>query len=584
MADDVIYGFLDVQSPISTPIRVIDYDTQTTNNFINNEIEKRTAYGNGLYKPNLTEDGVLSEGSVVGKIKVSKIPNGLFFNGKRAFTTAEREFSLPAQDGTYSVYLKAIAITKIKTYTIDKATPNHPFSCPDIGIEFSESENSSLGVRIGRVTVAGGTMSVVDNLRDEAKIDAAQIGGSLNADEIDILPKFNPEQFENDENSRISLKTQLSRESNLGHVKKNGSTGIEIFGKFEDGSERYNQIAVKDIPHKFPEAVVSLGVDGLGGKLGGLSQNSFQSSRALIMAIIDGTDKGYGLYKQPKSDISAASTDGNGNTVFTISDGYLFNPLAMYYLSDNTNGGGEFLFGVSRTNSQLTVKGSLKGSYNFNDDIAIEQVNNFRVFNIGTGTEEFSGNTAWTGFFVDFDATPNIVEDWITEAGQFLEKKLEDEYFGENKSLGYAIIWDQKSNGTSAQTATAGARVVRELNQIDSDITGLTLSNDTITLPQGTYIVRGKVPAHWNVHQAFFYSVTETQDKLYGSSEQTFHGTDYASAQATNSSEIIGRVKVPGSSEDFQIQHFAQRALPLGYAASSGTYEVYTQIEIQKIA
>lgn len=142
-------------------------------------------------------------------------------------------------------------------------------------------------------------------------------------------------------------------------------------------------------------------------------------------------------------------------------------------------------------------------------------------------------------------------------------------------------VQDTKSSGTTGGTFTSGAWRTRELNNsVVNTISGASLAGDQITLPAGTYIINGAVPAasvDW--HQAVLYNVTDGSDAIIGSSCLA-HSTTASSI----SSLINGVITIAGA-KSFEVRHrcYTTRAIDgFGKAGSFGN-EVYTNLVIQKI-
>lgn len=142
-------------------------------------------------------------------------------------------------------------------------------------------------------------------------------------------------------------------------------------------------------------------------------------------------------------------------------------------------------------------------------------------------------------------------------------------------------VQDTKSSGTNGGTFTSGAWRTRELNNsVVNTISGASLVGDQITLPAGTYIINGAVPAaSVDNHQAVLYNVTDGSDAIIGSSCLA-HSTTASSI----SSLINGVITIAGA-KSFEVRHRCQTTRAsdgFGKAGSFGN-EVYTNLVIQKI-
>lgn len=150
-------------------------------------------------------------------------------------------------------------------------------------------------------------------------------------------------------------------------------------------------------------------------------------------------------------------------------------------------------------------------------------------------------------------------------------------------SLGgdYALLRDEKSNGTNGGTFTAGARRTRVLNTKVVDEIGITLSSNQFTLPAGTYIVRGHAPAlQGGRHKAWLRNITDSSDTIIGTAD------DNTQCFANSSTSFLRGKFTLVATKTFEIQHQmlgTRNNTGFGAASSFGDNEVYTTIEITKI-
>ncbi len=148
--------------------------------------------------------------------------------------------------------------------------------------------------------------------------------------------------------------------------------------------------------------------------------------------------------------------------------------------------------------------------------------------------------------------------------------------------LEYAHLKDIKSTGTNAGTMTAGAWRTRVLNDLDTNITGVSLSSNQFTLPAGTYMIDASAPGvKIAYNQAKLYNVTDTSDVLLGASLHT-----EPSQGTTTFSRVMGTFTIT-SSKVFELQHKSSGTYAdygLGIKSNTGSDEIYAQIALTKIA
>lgn len=146
----------------------------------------------------------------------------------------------------------------------------------------------------------------------------------------------------------------------------------------------------------------------------------------------------------------------------------------------------------------------------------------------------------------------------------------------------YALIRDEKTNGTNGGTFTSGAWQTRDLNTEVID-TGsfLTLATNQFTLLSGTYRISARAPAiQVSGHQAKLYNITDAADVLLGSS-------GYASSahDVQDHSFVIGEFTISGS-KTFEIRHRSfgsMSAFGFGADMGIGSTNVYTTVELWKL-
>ena len=147
----------------------------------------------------------------------------------------------------------------------------------------------------------------------------------------------------------------------------------------------------------------------------------------------------------------------------------------------------------------------------------------------------------------------------------------------------YLCVRDEKTTTTVGGTSVAAdITQTRTLNATQANtISGASLAANTITLPAGTYQVKATVPCgNVSGFQAFLYNSSDSTYALIGTSGN-------ANAAANSNASFIGGQFTIASSKNFTIRHYTSAATAtngLGPPSSSGQTEVYTQVEIWKVA
>lgn len=149
-------------------------------------------------------------------------------------------------------------------------------------------------------------------------------------------------------------------------------------------------------------------------------------------------------------------------------------------------------------------------------------------------------------------------------------------------STGYMKVSDRKASGTAAggiSGSVTSETVTRTLNTVEANsILGSNLANNRVTLPPGTYIIKGRAPAYGGANKAFFAGLVGSS--VYG----------YSNAPSTLDSHFSGQVVVTAvSSNTFELTQYigapSSQGGALGIASSvPGQPEVYSEIEIWKVA
>lgn len=154
--------------------------------------------------------------------------------------------------------------------------------------------------------------------------------------------------------------------------------------------------------------------------------------------------------------------------------------------------------------------------------------------------------------------------------------------------LPYIHVRDQQASGSGSGASVSGSQT-RTLNTVVTNtISGASLASNQITLPPGTYRVAASAPAVSNSngaaqqHQASLYNVTASATLVYGTSETSGGATNGGTCAR---SVVIGQFTL-ASTSSVTVRHYTSLvfSLGLGFPASAGLGEVYTEVEITKVA
>ena len=141
------------------------------------------------------------------------------------------------------------------------------------------------------------------------------------------------------------------------------------------------------------------------------------------------------------------------------------------------------------------------------------------------------------------------------------------------KFSSYAVICDQKAQGTGGGTFTLGAWRTRDLNTEITDADGIvSISSNQFTLQAGTYLVNASAPAKKATnHQAALYNVTDSSYTQYGTNELA-HITYLGACR----SFISARFTI-SSAKAFEIRHFSSHTVATdGFGSSFSTSDAST--------
>ena len=161
-----------------------------------------------------------------------------------------------------------------------------------------------------------------------------------------------------------------------------------------------------------------------------------------------------------------------------------------------------------------------------------------------------------------------------------LNRKLNKEEFNS-----VAYFTDKKTAGTSGGSFVEGDWFTRVLNtEVYNTIEGCQLnSNNTITLPRGTYVITGRAPAHRvDGHKTRLRDISNAITLIQGS-------TAFSDDQPhnTQSDSFLNGVITLTTQTQLQLQHRCQSTKAtdgLGVSVNLGEPELYAEIKIHKVA
>lgn len=144
------------------------------------------------------------------------------------------------------------------------------------------------------------------------------------------------------------------------------------------------------------------------------------------------------------------------------------------------------------------------------------------------------------------------------------------------------IIRDIKSTGTNGGTFTSGAWQTRDLNTLEgkNPYLWITLSSNTFTLKEGTYLLTGTIPN---------FNVGDNQTRIYNTTTNTpeFYSVNCTSGSISqSSSKISGIIIVPSGKNSYILQHFCQKTqISDGFGIANGfdNSETYSVLNIKRI-
>lgn len=146
-----------------------------------------------------------------------------------------------------------------------------------------------------------------------------------------------------------------------------------------------------------------------------------------------------------------------------------------------------------------------------------------------------------------------------------------------------ATFNETQANGTAGGASVATTWTTRVLNTtVINGITGCSLASNQITLPAGTFIVTALSPMrNTNNSKIRLYNVTDASITAVG------NNTSMDSSGGVGGIATLQTQFTIAASKAFAVQYYATSAVAsfgLGSATSAGTSEIYTSIQIEKIA
>lgn len=177
----------------------------------------------------------------------------------------------------------------------------------------------------------------------------------------------------------------------------------------------------------------------------------------------------------------------------------------------------------------------------------------------------------------DFNAAPDIpVYFDVAVSDQFVPVQLD--------TWEPVFIKEVQTNGTDPGGFASGVWQTRVLNTVENPQSWVSLASNQITLQPGRYKFKGKFPAFQvDSHQAKLYDITNSADKIIGSSDYSSSTAGYAQTK----SAVEGWIDITAATT-FEVQHRCQTTKATygvgvpDQSSSFGVDGVFGQIEIEK--
>lgn len=179
---------------------------------------------------------------------------------------------------------------------------------------------------------------------------------------------------------------------------------------------------------------------------------------------------------------------------------------------------------------------------------------------------------------VEYDGVDMVIIDPLPPVSGITQSAADARYLG----IGYMLVQHQVAQGTSGGSAAAGIQT-RPLNTVVANtISGASLASNQITLPAGTYRVRGFAEAfHVNASKIALYNVT---DATYIQQGGSVNGENTLGDLMTIEVSLVGRFTL-AATKVLELRQFCEIAYAtsgLGYPSNSMGVEVYAGLEIMK--
>ena len=149
---------------------------------------------------------------------------------------------------------------------------------------------------------------------------------------------------------------------------------------------------------------------------------------------------------------------------------------------------------------------------------------------------------------------------------------------------GYAIFRDVKASGTAGGTATANTWQTRDLNDMDTNIPGVSLGGNEFTLPAGRYKITASAPAfRTDGHQLALVNAGTGDIEIIGMSQ-----FDHSSNGYTNNRAFLeGRLNLTAPTT-YRLRHFTRSGNSgnglgrQGETTGPAIQEVYAFVSVEK--
>jgi hypothetical protein len=148
-----------------------------------------------------------------------------------------------------------------------------------------------------------------------------------------------------------------------------------------------------------------------------------------------------------------------------------------------------------------------------------------------------------------------------------------------SSNSGIAVIRDVKAINVNGGDFTSGGWRQRDLNNIDGDLSFVTLGTNEFKLDSGIYVITINAPAYRvSSHQVRLFNVSDNVQEAVGL-------TSYSQNPVNSISILTYILSVSGSPKTFQVQHRCSASQTVdGFGISNPWGEnVYSQVQIEKL-